>query len=542
MMPPLSPAAASRARAELPETRSLAAAPAMSGADCLIEVLSRGGVRACFANPGTSELHLVAALDRHPEIRCLLTLFEGVATGAADGFARMAGTAACTLLHLGPGLANGLANLHNAMRARSPMINLVGQHPQAHLALDPPLAADIEAIARPYSGWQRTVTAVESVGADAAAAIQAACTPPGTIATLIVPADAAWNTGATPVGVVPPGRPPAPSPERVAQAAAWIRRGARTALVLGGAGLYGNGLAAAGRIARRSGAALLTPYPLARLERGGDRPYVERIPYPSDQARVRLGSFDRLLLIGCARPVAYFARPGESADLVAPGCEVLTVSSQQEDSVAALEMIADRLPPLTSQTRRSEPSPLAEPSGPITLPGVAAALAAVLPADAIVVDESMTSGRQFLAATRSCPPHDWLANTGGSIGIALPLAVGAAVACPDRRVLCLSAEGSGMFTAQALWTMARSSLDVTVLIFNNRRYGVLYAEWAQLGLGDPGTGARSLLDLNQPPLNWMGLAQSMGVPACRAESLGDLVQHLRRGLQNRGPCLVEVLL
>ncbi len=541
-MPTVKPQAARRSSRPAPARGGGEACPAMSGAECVADVLAAGGVQVCFANPGTSELHLVAALDRRPEIRCILGLFEGVVTGAADGYARMARQPACTLLHLGPGLANGLANLHNAKRARSPLINVVGQHPASHLAADPPLAADIEAIARPYSAWQRTVASLETVGADTAAAIEAACAPPGAIVTLIVPADVAWSRGADTAPTVPRLRPSAPARDRIQQAAERLRRGGRAALVLGGDGLHGPGLAAAGRIAASSGATLLTPYPLARLERGGGRPCVERIPYPPERARARLQAFEQLVFVGCARPVAYFARPGESAELIAPGCALHIAAEAHEDAVAALEMIADQLPAPAGRAGAATAEPADDPAGPITPEGLAAALAAVLPADAIVVDESMTSGRPFLAATQSCPPHDWLANTGGSIGIALPLAVGAAVACPERRVLCLSAEGSGMYTAQALWTMAHEGLNITVLILNNRRYGVLCAEWAQLGLGEPGPGARGLLDLSRPELDWTGLAQGMGVPARRAESLEEVTQALRRGLAGAGPSLVEVQL
>lgn len=525
-----------------PAPRANAAAHAsMSGAACLAAVLAAGGIEACFANPGTTELHLLAALTRQAGIRCTLGLFEGVVTGAADGYARMARKPAATLLHLGPGLANGLANLHNARRARVPVINLVGDHPASHLLLDPPLAADIEAIARPYSDWQRTAGTVASVGADAAAAIQAACAPPGGIATLIVPAGVAWGTGAAvPIQMAAPVRPPLVPPERIRHAVERLRQNTPAALVLGGEALFGSGLAAAGCIAQGCGAALLTPYPLARLARGGNLPLVERIPYPPEQARARLQAFRHLILIGCARPTGYFARPGESAELIAPECEVFTAALPEEDCAAALESIAEQFPRPARATAAQQSAP-AHPCGHISLEGIAAALAAVLPPDAIVVDESMTSGRQFMAATKICPPHDWLANTGGSIGIALPLAVGAAVACPGRRVLCLSAEGSGMYTAQALWTMAHEALNITVLILNNRRYGVLQSEWRQLGLGDPSRDAAGLLDLSRPVLDWTLLARGMGVPGDHAESLEQLADLLRCGLGSAGPRLVEVL-
>src|SRR6202453_4270285 len=168
----------------------------MNGAESLIRTLLGAGVEVCFANPGTSEIHLVAALDHMPEVRCVLGLFEGVVTGAADGYARMKEKPACTLLHLGPGLGNGLANLHNASRAQVPIVNIIGQHARYHLLYDAPLTSDIEAIARPYSKWLRTPSAASAIGRDAAEALVAARTAPGQIATLVVPADVAWTDGA----------------------------------------------------------------------------------------------------------------------------------------------------------------------------------------------------------------------------------------------------------------------------------------------------------------------------------------------------------
>lgn len=512
----------------------------MNGAESLIRTLVAGGVDVCFSNPGTSEIHVVAALDGIPEMRCILGLFEGVVTGAADGYARMAEKPACTLLHLGPGLGNGLANLHNASRAQVPIINLVGQHATDHLHYDTPLTSDIEGIARPYSKWLRTSRASSELGRDATDAIVAARTAPGQIATMIIPADVAWSDGGL-VGSVPAvPKPPVPDTQRVEHAAAMLRSGVRTAILLAGNALYSNGLRAAGRIASATGAKLLAPYPITRLERGAGLPRVDRVQYVLEPALEQFKEFRQLILMGTRAPVAYFAYPGKSSVFTPPDCDIHTLARAGEDYVGALDALADALS-LSNEDHTAEKADRPTmPSGEITLPGLAAAVGALLPENTIVVDESMTSGRGLMAATKGAPPHDWLGNTGGSIGIALPLAVGAAVACPSRRVLCLTADGSGMYTLQALWTMAREGLNVTTVVFANRDYAVLKREFSYLGIGDPGKRAAAMFEIGRPDLDWTSLAKGMGVPATRVTSLDAFGKALKAGLDGEGPTLIEV--
>jgi acetolactate synthase-1/2/3 large subunit len=513
----------------------------MNGAESLIRTLVAGGVEVCFTNPGTSEMHLVAALDRATQLRCVLGLFEGVVTGAADGYARMTGKPACTLLHLGPGLANGVANLHNASRAQVPIVNIVGQHPTYHLKYDAPLTSDIETIARPYSKWLRTASGPAQLGRDGADAVVASRTAPGQIATLIVPADVAWSDGGAVAAIPAVPRPAEPSSASVERAASMLRSGLPTALLLDGNALYGAGLTAAGRIAAATGAKLLAPYPIARAQRGAGSPDVQRIPYVPEQAMELLKEFRQLILVGAAAPVSYFAYPGKSSVLTSPETEVLALASPGEHYVGALEALVtalslqNRKPILVEKAERPP-----RPSGEITLAGLATAVAAVLPENAIVVDEAMTSGRGLMAATSGAPPHDWLGNTGGSIGIALPLAVGAAVARPDRRVLCLTADGSGMYTVQALWTMAREGLNITTVVFANRTYAVLQREFSGLGMGAPGPRAGALFDIGRPSLDWVHLGKAMGVPASRATSLDTFAKAMREGFEGDGPTLIEV--
>jgi acetolactate synthase-1/2/3 large subunit len=520
----------------------------MNGAESLIRALLRSGVDTCFTNPGTSEIHLVAALDRIAEVRCVLGLFEGVVTGAADGYARMTEKPACTLLHLGPGFANGLANLHNASRAQVPTVNLIGQHATYHLPHDTPLTSDIDAIARPYSKWIRTSRSPAEVGSDAAEAVAAAKTAPGQIATLIVPADVAWSESGSAIAA-PRTVPQAnvPTSKVIERAATMLRSGERTALLMAGNALYGRGLANAGRVAAATGAKLLAPYPVTRLERGAGIPQVERVNYVLEQGIEQFKEFRQLILVGARAPMAYFAYPGKDSAFTSPECEIFTLANPGEDYVGALAALAAELSAHRGPDQLAAETPVVEkpvrptlPDSEITLAGLAAVVGALLPENTIVVDESMTSGRGMMAATKASPPHDWLGNTGGSIGIAIPLAVGAAVACPDRPVLCLTADGSGMYTLQALWTMAREGLNVTTVVFANHDYAVLKREFSYLGVGQPGPRALRMFEIGHPDLDWVQLARGMGVPATRVTSLTEFAKALRKGFESDGPALIEV--
>ncbi len=403
-----------------------------------------------------------------------------------------------------------------------------------------PLTSDIEGIARPVSKWLRTSASTEEIGSDAASAILAARTAPGQIATLIVPADLAWGDGGSVARL--PALPVAPLSRSASidRAIAMLRSGAPTAILLSGNALHGAGLAVAGRIAAASGAKLFAPYPVTRVERGAGLPAVERVAYVLEQGIEQFKKFRQLILVGAAAPVAYFAYPGKESAFISPECEIHTVAAAHEDRLGALAAVAEALSPSGARAVGHEAKRPALPDGDITLPGLAAVVGALLPENAIVVDESMTSGRGMMAATRGCPPHDWLGNTGGSIGIAMPLAVGAAVACPNRKVLCLTADGSGMYTLQALWTMAREGLKVTTVVFANRDYAVLKREFSYLGVGNPGPRAKEMFEIGRPDLDWVHLAKGMGVPGARVTSLAGFAKALREGFESEGPTLIEV--
>ncbi|MBL8589720.1 MAG: acetolactate synthase large subunit [Methylobacteriaceae bacterium] len=515
----------------------------MNGADALCETLLAGGIDVCFANPGTSEMHFVAALDRQPRMRCVLGLFEGVVTGMADGYARMAERPAATLLHLGPGLANGLANLHNARRARSPMVNVVGDHATYHRAHDAPLHSDIESLARPMSHWIGWAETPDSVSQTAADAIAAARTPPGRIATLVLPADAAWGETAAPLAAAPPpAAAPAVGREAIA-AAAQALRGKGALLLLGGAVLRGPALDCAGRIAAATGARLMAQQSNARIERGAGRVPVSRVPYVVEHALAALAGVGTLILVGAKAPVAFFAYPGKPGTLAPPEARILTLAEPGEDGAGALAALAEELGVAAGldpgRAGLARPAP---PTGALTPEAVALAVAALMPEHAVICDESVSSGRDFFRHTATAPPHDFLQITGGAIGCGPPLATGAAIACPGRKVIALQADGSALYTAQALWTQARESLDVTTIIFSNRRYAILYGELKNVGAGDPGRNARRMLDLDDPPIGWVRLAEGFGVPATRVEDADALVRALAAALAGRGPHLIEAVL
>jgi acetolactate synthase-1/2/3 large subunit len=513
----------------------------MTGAESLVRTLVSGGVQVCFANPGTSEIHFVAALDRFEGIRCVLTLFEGVATGAADGYYRMSGVPAATHLHLGPGLANGLANLHNASKARSGIINIVGQHATYHVALDAPLSSDVEAIARPYSNWIRTSQSSASVAEDSAAAIVAARRPPGQIATLILPADTAWGNAVGHPNPIPPPVPSMASRESIESSARALRQGSRSALILGGSAVRGRGLKLAGQIATKTGCKLICEHLNPRVERGAGRVPLTRIPYVVDQAIEMLKEFDHLVLAGAKPPVAFFAYPNKPSVLTAEGAMIIQLASVEQDIVSSLEALASELNACRTPPDPAPHKQIVAASGKTTLDGIGTVIASLLPENAIVIDESLTTGRTFWAQTAEANPHDWLSSMGGSIGFGLPLAIGVSIGAPDRKVIALEGDGSAMYTLQALWTMAREQLDITIIIFANRGYRILQGELASLSSSDTGRRAIDMLTIDRPALDWVALARGEGVEANRASNLDEFAREFNRGLASNGPYLVELI-
>ncbi|HTT36524.1 MAG TPA: acetolactate synthase large subunit [Burkholderiales bacterium] len=510
----------------------------MNGAESLVRTLLASGVDTCFANPGTSEMHFVAALDKAEGMRCILGMAETVVTGCADGYARMAGKPAVTLTHCGPGFANGIANVHNARRARTPMVNILGDHATYHRPFDAPLTTDTEGLARTVSHWVRTSTSSARVGADGAAAVQAALTPPGQIATLILPADTAWNDGGE-VGA------PLPAPTRAAVAPDILRAIAQTLrtrepaiFILSGQALSEAGLAAAHRIAQVTGAKLRTPTQVPRMARGRGRAAVDRIPYVVDNALKVLAGTRHVFLVGAKPPTAFFAYPGKPSLLAPPDAVTHVVARPEQDAVAALEWLADDLGapknvPISDARIKPqlvrgkfEPEPFAH------------TLAALLPENCIVAEDAVTSGRALFAPTFGAAPHDWLQITGGAIGHGFPCATGAAVACPQRKVVCLQADGAGMYTVQALWTQAREKLDVVNVVFANRIYKILHGELLSVG-AQPGRASNELFDLARPELDWVKLAGSMGVEATRVETLEGFADVFGAACGRRGPFLIE---
>jgi acetolactate synthase I/II/III large subunit len=510
----------------------------MNGAQSMIRTLVDSGVDVCFTNPGTSEMHFVAALDTVPEMRGILCLFEGVVTGAADGYGRMAERSAGTLLHLGPGLGNGLANLHNARRGHTPVVNIVGDHATYHKQYDAPLDSDIDAIASAVSGWTRRSMTPDAVASDTAEAVYEAMGPPGKVATLILPADSSWSPATGTAARLPPRVPDVVPSDRIGDVAKAIRTGQPVAFLIGGRAMRAEGLLAAARVASESGATLLCETFPSRQERGAGLPNVERLAYLAEFAQMQLQDARHLVLVDAAAPVSFFAYPDKASVLAPDNCEIHVLASGAEDPVGALLALADELgaPPGVETTLPSRPG---RPTGALTAETFGAAVGALLPEDAIVVDEANTSGLYIPGMTAGGPRHDWLCLTGGSIGIGLPLAVGAAVAAPDRKVLCLQADGSAMYTLQALWTMAREQLDVVTVIANNGSYAVLNMELSRVGAEAGGPKARAMLDITNPDLDFVSLANGMGVPATRATTAEELTNQLERALAEDGPALID---
>ncbi|MGY6631190.1 MAG: acetolactate synthase large subunit [Wenzhouxiangella sp.] len=515
-----------------------------NGAQALMKTLADAGIEVCFSNPGTSEMHFVAALDDEPRMRAVLALFEGVATGAADGYARMADKPAAVLLHLGCGLGNGLANLHNARKGKVPVVNIVGDHATYHMALDAQLQSDIETVARNVSpGFVRTSMKTEDLGRDAVEAIQAARGLPGQVSTLILPADVSWGEGGEAAAPPPEPAPPAASETTVAAIAKALESGEPAALLLGGRALREPALLAAARLAAHRGIKVFAEVFPTRLERGAGRPPVERIAYLAELASLQLSPYKHLVLVDAKPPVSFFAYPGKPSELVPEGCQVHTLSTPAEDAQASLEKLVQAMGAGQAAPELQPASRPGRPRGKLTAEKVCKAVGHLLPDNAILVDEANTSGLMLPVMTAGCPAHDLITLTGGAIGQSLPNAVGAAIACPERPVLALVGDGSAMYTNQALWTMARENLDVTVVVLSNAAYSILNVELERVGAQTTvGPKARSQLDLTGPNLDFARLAQGMGVHAVRVDTAETFCQALEYAFSQPGPHLIDAVI
>ncbi|MDG2000299.1 MAG: acetolactate synthase large subunit [Alphaproteobacteria bacterium] len=516
----------------------------MNGAESLVRTLVHNNVDVCFSNPGTSEMHFVGALDKVTGIRCVLGLFEGVITGAADGYFRMSGQPASTLLHLGPGLANGLASIHNAKKANSGMVNIIGQHTLQHLELESPLTSDIEAIAKPMSHWVKTSKKSEELSKDGAEAIENAKKAPGQISSLILPADTAWGEGGDIVKAKDSTYRTKVDKETIQNIAKFLSNGKHSTLLLGGGALTVEATLLAGKISRKTGCGIITEAANARLSRGAGRLDMLRIPGAGvvDRALTMLDNAGQLVLVGSKPPVAFFGYPDKPSLLYREDTPIMSLADVDEDILSALTDLAVELgainesPKFLAEYKRPE-----VPNGNITKEKLALAIGNKLPENAIVVDESVTTGRDFFPATSGAPPHDWLNNRGGAIGYGMPVAIGAAVACPDRKVVLLEGDGSGMYTVQSLWTMARENLDITILIFANRTYEILRGELTNVGVQNPGPRAVDMLTLDRPYLDWVNIAKGMGVEAIKVNNCKKLLDALDIGIKKNGPFLIEII-
>ncbi len=512
----------------------------MNGAESLVHTLVANGIDVCFANPGTSEMHFVAALDRIPGIRCIPGMQENVVTGMADGYHRIARTPAATLLHCGPGLANGLANLHNARRAHSGILNIVGDHATYHNQYDPPLAADTAALAHTVSSWVRTSTSAENVGRDASVAIQAAKTSPGQIATLILPSDTAWTEGGITGQVLPVPAPGHVDQHTIIEIAKTLRNASNVMLLLGSGALRAEAQIHAAQIQAKTGCRIMTECFNGLHQRGRGRLPLLRVPFSPAPAIAALAEVEHLILAGAKAPVGFFAYPGMPSKHYPEGAQVQVLARLEQDAEAALRMLADELgcPPTAVMPTGERP---AAPTGLPTSLAFGQMLAAVMPEDSIIVDEAISFATAFYDASHNAPPHDWMNVTGGAIGYGLPAATGAAVAGKGRRVICPQADGSGMYTLQALWTQARENLPVTTVILANRKYQILLGEYASVG-ASPGQTAMDMLDLGRPDLDWVKLANGMGVEAAKTTTLEACADLMRQSFRRDGPFVIELVI
>jgi acetolactate synthase I/II/III large subunit len=514
----------------------------MIGAECLLRTLLDNSIDLCLMNPGTSEMQFVSALDRVPAMRGVLCLFEGVVSGAADGYARMSGKPAATLLHLGPGLANGLANFHNARKARTPIVSIVGEHSTRHLPHNAPLTTNIEQLARPVSEWVRTLDSAGRMGEAARDAVAAAIEPPGQVATLIVPADYSWSEAGLPGAPVSRPARKLPDGRRIREMAAILRASRSTALLLGGAALLDPALAAAARLAASTGARVFADRFAARMQRGAGRFAPEKIPYFPEPALAALSGIEDMILVEAYPPVSFFGYPSLPSEMAPPDCRMHVLAAPEEDGTGALEALADECGAHPAHRTTAIARPELPRDTALTAASIGRTVAALMREHAIVSDEMVSSSESVWRELNAAPPYDYLAVSGGSIGQGLPAALGAALACPDRKVIALEADGSGMYTLQALWTMARENLDVVTVIFANRSYRILDIELRRTGAAEAGPRAASMMDIGRPDLDWVALARGHGVEATRATTSNDFIAQFGAAMRERGPRLIEAVL
>ena len=514
----------------------------MNGAESLIKTLVDSDVEICFTNPGTSEMHFVAALDEVDGMRCVLCLFEGVLSGAADGYARIAEKPASTLLHLGPGLGNSLANIHNAKKGNSPMVNIVGDHATYHVQYDAPLTSDIEGVAAPMSHWVHSSRSPEDIAEDAARAVEAAGRHQ--IATLILPADVSW--GDNPKGAAAPAKIADPQPvaaDLIEQAVEMLRSDKNTMIIFGGVPFDNSELELLAKIGAASGTRICADTFQTRIAHGADTPVIERLPYLAEMAIDTIKDVENLIVIGCKPPVSFFAYPNVPSVITPDGCEILQLAKPNDDIAACLQTLVDAVDAGAAEITRFPLDLPALQSGDLNVEAAGAAFAHYLPDNAIVVDEGATSSIYCAGFSNTSRPHDWLGLTGGSIGFGLPCAVGASLAAPDRKVVCLEGDGSAMYTISALWTMARENLDVTVVIFNNTKYSILELEFSRTGArgGVPGPKAASMLDIGKPDMDFASIAEGMGVKATRAATAEEFNEQFAEAMSQTGPRLIDAL-
>jgi len=513
----------------------------MNGAERLLETLVESGIEICFANPGTSEMQLVSAIGNNDDMKAVLCLFEGVVSGAADGYGRMSDKPAITLLHVGSGFSNSMANQHNAKRAHVPLVNIVGDHATYHLQYDAPLTSDVPGHAKLCSEWVGVSVSADDLAVCGAKAVQVSMQGWGKIATLVAPANHAWEESENRAPAIDVPEMEMVSADTISEVSAALSNGKATALYLGGRALREESLAAAGRIAKATGARILCETFPTRWQRGAGRVAVERLPYFAEQAAELLSGFEQLILAGVAAPVSFFAYPGKDSVLTAANCDILTLAKVHQDVLSALEDTATALA-ATESADTTPPAPdQASPTGVLSPIAIGQSIAQLIPDNAIISDEAATCGLELAPTTANAPRHDWMTTTGGAIGQGLPLSLGAALACPDRKVIALQADGSAMYTVQALWSMARENTDVTVVIFNNRSYAILNIELARVGAGKPTAKTLSMLDLSRPDINWVSISEGMGVPATRATTAEEFHQQFADAMSKPGPYLIEAM-
>ena len=514
----------------------------MNGAAAFFKSIVDNGIDTIFACPGTSEMQVVDEVG-YSNLRVVLCLFENSVTGMADGYARMLDKPALGMVHVTCGLTNALANMHNARIANSRMIIFGGGVHVAH-EVNEPVHSMLQR--QPYVAQIAAQCVIEArspdqLAAAATQALKASNDGAGKIVYVYGPNNAVWGESSF------QGKLTSSAEQRqrvstatISSIADTLKAGKKTAFILDNLALREEGLEILGRIAEGAGGRLFREWLPSRIAMGAGRVRTETLPYGGAEGRELLSEFDQIVLVGAKIPVCPFSYENQPWVKIPENCNVHTLATADHDILAALEELATQLDLPEKASNRYNRKPGEPPTGPLSGNSIVQSLSILMPADSIVLDEAMLENVMFPLLMDGAAPFDFMAACpGGAIGAGPPVACGAAIACPNRKVILLEGDFSLMQGNTALWSMAQHNLDICVINYNNEGSASLSTELARVRQGEAQPKSIELLRIRKPTIDYAAMAESMGVPASRAETAEEFHLQLTKAMSTKGPHFID---